>query len=245
MQISNFEFRNKKQAKDEVAGPGATEDLGMAAFNQGVLRMNIVTLPIGQLQAHPRNSNRMSPELFGKLKEHLKRSDRYPPIIVRRLPGEVADEQGESTQRYQLLDGHHRVAALRELGVAEARCVVWEVDDAGALELLATLNRLQGKDDPKARAALVEALRERCGLDMQALAERLPEDGEALEKLSRLHQPAPTLREPMKLGDMPVAVHFFLLPADRSKLEKALAASHEHRETALMQWVERAMNIRP
>ncbi len=209
--------------------------------------MDMVLLPMAQLQAHPKNSNRMSPALFGKLKEHLKRSDRYPPIIVRRLPPEAtsSSQPGESTPQYQLLDGHHRVAALRELGVTQARCVVWDVDDAGALELLATLNRLQGKDDPKARAALVEELRARCGLDLAALAERLPEDAEALEKLRRLQLPAPTLQKPMGLEEMPVAVHFFLLPADRSKLEKALAAQHEHRETALMQLVDLAQNTRP
>ena len=37
--------------------------------------------------------------------------------------------------------------ALRRLGRASARCEVWAVDDDEAMLLLATLNRLQGRDD--------------------------------------------------------------------------------------------------
>ncbi|NJL30774.1 MAG: ParB N-terminal domain-containing protein [Phycisphaerales bacterium] len=125
--------------------------------------MNLMELPMAHLHAHPRNSNRMAPELLDKLKLHLQRSDRYPPIIVRPYP-QANLANGETAQgHYQLLDGHHRVRALRELGRTTARCVVWEVDDAQALELLATLNRLQGKDDPRARAALVDDWQQRCG----------------------------------------------------------------------------------
>ncbi|MBE3071108.1 MAG: ParB N-terminal domain-containing protein, partial [Planctomycetes bacterium] len=56
--------------------------------------------------------------------------------------------------RYQILNGHHRAQALRELGHTHARCDVWEVDDAEARLLLATLNRLEGRDDPGLRARL-------------------------------------------------------------------------------------------
>ncbi|NJL30773.1 MAG: hypothetical protein HC898_03605 [Phycisphaerales bacterium] len=58
--------------------------------------------------------------------------------------------------------------------------------------------------------------------------------------MSRLHQPPPRLALPAKLEDMPVAVHFFLLPADRSKLEKTLAHLDEVRESALMKLVAMA-----
>lgn len=60
--------------------------------------------------------------------------------------------------------------------------MVWEVGDTQALELLVTLNRLEGRDDPLKRAVLLEALRTQTGMDSAILARRLPEDQAAVEK---------------------------------------------------------------
>ena len=92
-------------------------------------------VPLDDLVPHPLNSNVMSEDLREKLKAHIKRTRRYPFLVVRPF--------GE---KYQVLDGHHRVAILRDLGHTEARCDVWDVDDREAKLLLATLNRLEGQD---------------------------------------------------------------------------------------------------
>ncbi len=189
--------------------------------------MSTVDIPLKQLQPHPANSNVMTGELFDKLIEHIKRHDRYPPIIVRQLT---------DSQDYQIIDGHHRVRAVEKLGYAKARCVVWQVDDDETLVLLATLNRLQGQDDPHKRAALVARLSER--LDIAKLAQLLPEQVEQLERLGRLHAPPPAPRPPQRLDDMPVPVHFFLLPAQRRQLEQKLKQLGGPREQALMTLVE-------
>ena len=47
---------------------------------------------------------------------------------------------------------------MHELGHSEARCDVWDVDDREAKLLLATLNRLEGQDQPLRRAELLHAL---------------------------------------------------------------------------------------
>lgn len=60
--------------------------------------------------------------------------------------------------------------------------MVWEVDDTQALELLVTLNRLEGREDPLERAVLLEALWIQTGMDSAILARRLPEDQAAVEK---------------------------------------------------------------
>src|SRR5258708_1872303 len=114
-------------------------------------------VPLDDLVAHPLNSNVMSPDLTAKLRAHIKRTGRYPYLIVRPHP----EEQG----KYQVLDGHHRVAVLRELGHTEARCDVWEVNDREARLLLATLNRLQGQDQPRKRAELIHELLGEMSLD--------------------------------------------------------------------------------
>ena len=65
-------------------------------------------VPLDDLVAHPLNSNVMSEDLQAKLRTHIKRTGRYPFLVVRPHP----DEPG----KFQVLDGHHRVAILRELG---------------------------------------------------------------------------------------------------------------------------------
>lgn len=186
--------------------------------------MDLLDIPLVELRPHPQNSNVMPEPLLAKLVEHLRRTDRYPPVIVRCFYG-----------AYQILDGHHRVEALRRLARASARCVVWEVDDAGALMLLATLNRLQGQDDPRKRAALIESLHDH--VDLKTLAGRLPEHGDQIKKLMRLNDATLTPRPPQALGEMPVAIHFFLLPAQRRVVEKRLCEIGGSRESALLSLV--------
>jgi ParB-like chromosome segregation protein Spo0J len=151
-------------------------------------------------------------------------------LIVRPAPGEVG--------AFQVLDGHHRWRVLERLGHAEARCVVWDVDDAGALMLLATLNRLQGSDDPRRRANLVAELQERHGRSLSELAKLLPDARDDLVKLLQTREPPPSPAPPPTLADMPVAVHFFLTAAQKRALESVLEKIGGAREAALMTLVE-------
>ena len=140
------------------------------------MRMGPKTISLGDLVAHPLNSNFMPDGLREKLKIHIKRTGRYPFLVVRPHP--------EQPGKYQVLDGHHRVAVLRELGHAEARCDVWEVDDREAKLLLATLNRLQGQDLPRKRALLLhELLGEMSTGDLAGL---LPESEKQIKELHAL-----------------------------------------------------------
>src|SRR3990172_561986 len=133
-------------------------------------------IPLDQLRPHPLNSNVMPEDLRQKLKAHIHRTGRYPFLVVRPHP----DEPGT----YQVLDGHHRVEILRELGHTEARCDVWEVDDREAKLLLATLNRLQGQDVPIRRAELIHELLGEMSAD--DLAGLLPESDKQIEELHAL-----------------------------------------------------------
>src|SRR2546422_3131595 len=133
-------------------------------------------VPLDDLLPHPLNSNVMPADLQAKLRAHIKRTGHYPFLVVRPHP----DEPG----KYQVLDGHHRVAVLRDLGHTEARCDVWQVDDREAKLLLATLNRLQGQDLPIRRAQLIhELLGEMSVTDLGGL---LPETDKQLEELHAL-----------------------------------------------------------
>ena len=188
--------------------------------------MQLHEIPLKQLRAHPANSNVMPAQLLAKLVEHIRETDQYPPVIVRTVDDDA----------YQILDGHHRVAALRQLSKPTARCVIWQADDQQALLLLATLNRLQGQDDAKKRSALIGQLAS--AMDVKSLAAKLPEQAAQLQKLLAIDRQPPSPRPPKLMQEMPQAVHFFLLPADRAKLERKLKALGSQREQALMQLVD-------
>lgn len=183
-------------------------------------------IAIDRLQPHPLNSNVMPERLFDKLVDHIERTGRYPALIVRPQGGGV----------YQVLDGHHRLRTLQQLGHTQARCDVWPVNEAEATTLLATLNRLEGKDDARRRARLLAALERQLGSD--DARSRLPERGEQVQKLLKLNEAGGPPTPPPRLEDMPVAVHFFLLPAQRTRLNRRLRELGGTREDALMRLIE-------
>jgi len=181
-------------------------------------------VPLDDLLPHPLNSNVMSEDLQEKLRAHIKRTGRYPYLVVRPHP----DEPG----KFQVLDGHHRVAILRELGHREARCDVWEVDDREARLLLATLNRLQGQDLPIRRAQLIHEL---LG-DMRAddLAGLLPETDKQLEELHALlefpaDEVAAMLEEQAEEAEkvLPRVMTFVVTPDQEKVIEQAVEAASD------------------
>jgi ParB-like chromosome segregation protein Spo0J len=139
-------------------------------------RVGVRMVPLADLTPHPLNANVMNIELQAKLRAHIKRTGRYPHLIVRPDP--------DDPKKYQVLDGHHRLAVLRELGHAQARCDVWQVDDREANLLLATLNRLEGQDQPIRRAQLIHELLGE--MSLEDLAGLLPETDRQLEDLHAL-----------------------------------------------------------
>ena len=76
-------------------------------------------VPLDDLVAHPLNSNVMPEDLQEKLRAHIKRTGRYPHVIVRPHPDDPA--------KYQVLDGHHRLAILKASATprSAAMCGTW------------------------------------------------------------------------------------------------------------------------
>ena len=179
------------------------------------------SIPIDLLDAHPANSNVMPKALIDKLADEIDRTGLYPPVIVR----PVGD-------RYQILDGHHRVMVLKRLKHDTIQAVVWQADDQQALLFLATLNRMQGDDDPCKRAALLAKLR--CSMDVSELAKRLPEDSQRVRNLLAIHAAPPSPKAPKPIDQMPVCLQFFLLPAQRTAVEQKLREHGGVREQALI-----------
>lgn len=176
-------------------------------------------VPLGDLIPHPLNSNLMPIDLREKLRAHMKRTGRYPHVIVRPHPREPG--------KFEILDGHHRVGILKDLGQTEARCDVWKVDDREAKLLLATLNRLEGQDIPIRRAQLIHELLGE--MNMDDLAGLLPETDKQLEDLHALLEfPAEEIaalldaeaEEQEKV--LPRVLSFVVSPEQESVIEQAV-----------------------
>ncbi|HBG27461.1 MAG: hypothetical protein A2Y10_02710 [Planctomycetes bacterium GWF2_41_51] len=133
----------------------------------------VLKIEMEKLLAHPENPNRMSGVNFEKLKNHIKQTGNYEPLIVRAHP--------EKKGFYQIINGHHRAEALKQLGETFADCAVWDVDDDGVRILLSTLNRLGGKDDLRLKIELIKKLSEKYG--SKELAEKLADSKQVIEKL--------------------------------------------------------------
>ena len=170
----------------------------------------IERIGVDLLLEHPDNPNRMSKSNFRKLVGHIKETGDYEPVIVRRHP--------EKEGFYQILNGHHRTKALCELGAVKIDCVVWKVSDERALMLLATLNRLNGRDDVRKRAALIDELGKKCSI--KELTSALPETKEAIEKLKTISVSEPVLR--MEKYEIPETLVYIVTTEQKAFIEKTV-----------------------
>lgn len=182
-------------------------------------RVGARMVPLADLVPHPLNANVMAEDLRAKLTAHIRRTGQYPFIVVRPHP----DQPGH----YQVLDGHHRIQVLADLGHAEARCDVWEVSDREAKLLLATLNRLEGQDQPILRARLIHELLGEMNLD--DLAGLLPETDKQIEELHALLEfPAEEIATLLEAeGEdaekvLPRVMSFVVTPAQEELIEQAV-----------------------
>ena len=123
-------------------------------------------ISLDRLVPHPDNPNRMSRATFEKLVRNIERTGRYEPLVVRPCPGRRGF--------FQIINGHHRCEALRTLGHKTAEAVVWNVDDEQTDILLATLNRLGGRDTLDQKLALLRRLS--VGLSLRKLAQAAAPD---------------------------------------------------------------------
>ena len=171
-------------------------------------------ISLDNLHAHPDNPNRMSEVTFAKLVRNIKRTGRYEPIVVRK--------KGDS---WQIINGHHRVKALKQLGYKTADCLVWDVDDHEAGILLTTLNRLGGTDTLEKKLTLLRRLNKR--MHPKELAKLLPQTAKQIERLTNLKLPsAPAKFNP---GSLLNPVTFFVDNDQHKIIRQALSLAEEHK----------------
>jgi hypothetical protein len=175
----------------------------------------IESIGINKLIAHPANPNRMSGSVFGKLAAHIERTGNYEPVIVR--------PHQQRSGCYEIINGHHRVAALKKLGSQMCSCIVWQVDDAETLVLLGTLNRLSGHDVLEKKSQLIKDLSKR--FSTKDLAKKLPDTKRAIERLRNLYKPPRPAVSGHKAFLNPLV--FFLTDDEKQTVTEAIATATE------------------
>lgn len=178
---------------------------------------HLVRVPLARLRPHPANANVMDQERLDKLAANIDREGNYPPLVVRPHPEEAGC--------YQILDGHQRWQVLKHLGHEDALCYVWPCDDRTALVLLATLNRLEGQDDPLKRAELLRELTQLAS--PEDLAQLLPESAalirQSLELLDlNLEELLAELERQADGGTGLRAITFVVTREDEQAIEEAV-----------------------
>jgi ParB/RepB/Spo0J family partition protein len=165
-------------------------------------------IPIDLLIPHPARPNRMSKPAFARLVASIKNTGFYEPVVVRAV--------GE---KYQIINGYHRVQALLKLDVKTARAIVCELDDLMTLTLLASLNRLKGTDQPQKKKLLYKELLTKSSAG--DLSKNIPASATQIQRLAADELP----QSPALPTVMPEAVVFFLNPEQRKIVQSALASA--------------------
>jgi ParB-like chromosome segregation protein Spo0J len=168
-------------------------------------------ISLDRLVPHPGHPNRMSRATFGKLVRNVQRTGRYEPLVVRPCPGRRGF--------FQIINGHHRCEALRILGHQTAEAVVWHVNEEQTDLLLATLNRLGGRDTLDKKLALLQRLS--VAVALRQLAQLLPQTRGQLERLVNARGLVP---EPARKGRaFATPLVFFADEAQERLVTQALA----------------------
>jgi ParB family chromosome partitioning protein len=121
----------------------------------------LVEIEVGRLEPNPWNPNRMSDEMYHKLKAYIKREGLVEPIVVR--------PKGEG---YEILGGFHRWKIARDLGYETVPCAVVELDDRRAKILSINLNEMKGQSVSALLSELVHDLSQE--LTLEDLESQLP-----------------------------------------------------------------------
>lgn len=112
------------------------------------MTLPIVSIPVGVLVERPGNPNRMDPGDYDRLVGAVRRVGFLQPVLVRPA----------ASDRYEIVDGAHRVRAARDAKLASVPCVVASLTDEEAAAVQVGMNRLRGELDVGAVADVLAAL---------------------------------------------------------------------------------------
>jgi ParB/RepB/Spo0J family partition protein len=166
-------------------------------------------IALDKLTPHPANRKHFDEAQLRELAESLREKGQLTPTLVR--------PRGRG---YELLAGERRWRAAKLAGFAGLLCIVRELNDEAALEVLAIENNQRQDVHPLEEAELYKALLQFTGHDVASVARKLGRSPTYVRERLRLLRLIPKARELMLAGAIPLA-HAVLLaglsPADQKR----------------------------
>ncbi|MHC4103351.1 MAG: ParB/RepB/Spo0J family partition protein [Planctomycetota bacterium] len=215
----------------------------------------IQSIFLNKLIAHPDNPNRMSKVKFTKLLRNIERTGCYEPLVVRPCPKKSCNscaacpEQSRRDRNpnddgktcFQIINGHHRWRALKELGHKTAEAVVWDINDQETDIMLATLNRLGGSDVLEKKLVLLKRLNQSAfGSRTAELAKLLPQTANQIKRLTKFTISDCRKAIENRKSQILHPLVFFLNDEQQTIVQTALSAAMSEQKPALSEaeWVE-------
>jgi hypothetical protein len=167
-------------------------------------------LPLEKLLLAPWNYKADNPAMMRRLLGSLRRNHQVVNLIVRRI----------GQDRWEVVNGNHRLRAMRKLRVPAAYCCdLGKITEAAARRVALETNELQFDRDPGAMAQVIGRLLERFAA--QDLAITLPFSASMLETYRGAELPRQPAEPELDLdGDGGVGIR--LEPMDRELLRRAM-----------------------
>lgn len=151
-------------------------------------------IPLDQLQPHPKNRKRFDQAELDALAASLKERGQLTPAIVR-----LSQAHGRA-DHYQLLAGERRWRAAKIAGLPALLCIVRELDDLGALQILAMENNQRTDLHPMEEAELFEAFTKIDSLSQERIAQLVGRDKHYVRDRLQLLKLTPAARAAFQDG---------------------------------------------
>ena len=131
--LGSLTKKPKKTSKKSTAKSKKTTNTSTSQAKNISMSLQVIEVPIEQIVPDPTNPNAMTDEQMKALKKSMKKQNVQPLVI---------------DQDNNLIDGHHRLQALKELGFKTAPCVIKKVKDAIERKMWRQVfNKLRGEHD--------------------------------------------------------------------------------------------------
>lgn len=178
-----------------------------------MVKKTIRVISVRKLVANPANPNKMSGSSFKKLIRNIGQIGIYEPLLIRRCK--------LNTRYYEIINGYHRCRALLKLGYKNVDCILYNVSDEQINILIATLNRLNGRDDVDRKINLLKSLIKQ--MESKKLAKILPYTAKQIEKLADLKIVLPSEKAKKTGKAFLHTMVFFVTDKQQKVIEKAIS----------------------
>ena len=153
-----------------------------------------------------------NPERQGRLLASLAASGQQTPIVVVTVPGKE--------DRYLVIDGYKRIAALEQLGRDTVEAMVWEVSEVDALVLDRSM-RFSEQETALEQGWLLQELERRFGYTLEDLARRFDRSVSWVSRrLALVEQLPEAVQQRVRCGEISAHVAMkYLAPVARANLK--------------------------